>query len=170
MKLAGWSLCESIVRQYGYNYKTLIPSNVYGPMDDFETEDGHVVSALIRKIYSSKINGLSTVELLGTGRPIRDFLHVYDLAGAVDFILKKNTSISTFNIGSGNGISISQLAEIIKERISFTGNIKFISSGMDGTMYKVLNTSEIEKLGWSNFYSLKDGISNTIDWYIKKVK
>ena len=170
MKLAGWSLCESIVKQYGYSYITLIPSNVYGPMDDFETEDSHVVSALIRKIYYAKKNGLHSVDLLGTGRPVRDFLHVCDLAGAVDYLIKKDTSISTFNIGSGNGVSISQLSEIIKECLFFTGKIKFLSSGLDGTMYKVLNTSEIEKLGWSNFYSLKDGISNTIDWYIKKVK
>jgi len=166
IKLAGWSLCQAIMRQYGYRYITLIPSNVYGPWDDYDSSDSHVVASLIRKIYSSKSAEMSVVDLLGTGEPIRDFLHVSDLSGAVDFCLKNNDINCTINIGSGQGYQISDIASLISEYIGYKGEIRFNNRALNGTMFKVLDNSVIESYGWKNSYDINSGLKNTVNWYL----
>ncbi len=167
-KISGVKLIEAIRKQFGYNYVSLMPTNLYGPNDNYDLKTSHVLPALIRKLHESKINN-EDVELWGTGEPLRDFLHVDDLADAVLYIMENQKNEFLYNIGSGEEISIINLAELIKEKISFKGNIKYNSAFPDGTPRKILDSSKINKLGWKPKISLEQGIERTYKDFLMNI-
>lgn len=165
-KIAGIQLCDSIREQYGKNYYSLMPCNLYGPGDNFDLEASHVIPGMIRKIEAAKDNDEATLKLLGTGRPLREFLYVEDLAEAIIFMLENyNGGEGLINVGSGSEISIRNLANIIAMVMGYTGEILFDTEGLDGTPRKVMDNSKMESLGWKPKMSLEDGIKETIEWY-----
>tara|TARA_B100002052_G_scaffold298560_2_gene332472 strand:+ start:6408 stop:7379 length:972 start_codon:yes stop_codon:yes gene_type:complete len=172
-KIAGIKMCESYNRQYGCDFRSLMPTNLYGPNDNFDTKNAHVIPAMLYKFHNAKINKLKSVEIWGTGKPKREFLHVDDLASAVLYILglekesyQMNTKPMTshINVGSGNEIMISELAEIIMDVVGFKGEILFNTEMPDGTPRKLLDTSLINKMGWRSSIELEDGLHSTYDW------
>lgn len=173
-KIAGIKLCENYYRQYGCNYFSAMPTNLYGPNDNFDLVTSHVLPALIRKFHEAKINNSDFVELWGSGKPKREFLYVEDLAEAILFLLENinakdlyENGISQINIGTGEDLTIVELAEVIKNIIGFSGNIKYDSTKPDGTPRKLMDVSRINKLGWKHKTSLEDGIKKSYDWFIK---
>jgi len=171
-KIAGIKLCQSYYCQYGDNFISVIPNNLYGPNDNFDLENSHVIPAIIRKIHEAKINSLKNVEIWGTGSPFREFLHVDDLADSAIFLIKNleakelyDEQISHINIGSGEEISIKELAILIKEIIDFDGDLTFNRNMPDGMKRKLLDTSRLNKLGWRSQISLNDGIQSVYSWY-----
>lgn len=174
-KIAGIKLCESYNRQYGTDYRSVMPTNLYGEGDNFDLQNSHVIPALIRKIHEAKINQQSYVELWGTGNAKREFLHVNDMADACYHVMtlnkeiyKKHTQpmLSHINIGSGKDISIRELAETIAEIIGFSGNILWNTNMPDGTARKLLAVDLVKKLGWQAKISLKEGLTETYQWYL----
>ena len=165
-KIAGIELVKSYRKEYGYSWISAMPTNLYGPKDNFDLENSHVLPALIRKILDAKINNLYEVILWGTGSPIREFLHVDDLASAVLVCLEKYNDPQHINIGSGIEISIKDLALKIVHQIGYGGKIIWDTNRPDGTPRKVLDVTKISKLGWKPNISLDQGIRSTIDWYL----
>ena len=166
-KIAGIELVKSYRKEYGYSWISAMPTNLYGPKDNFDLENSHVLPALIRKILDAKINNLHEVILWGTGSPIREFLHVDDLASAVLVCLEKYNDPQHINIGSGIEISIKDLALKIVHQIGYGGKIIWDTNRPDGTPRKVLDVTKISKLGWKPNISLDQGIRSTIDWYLE---
>ena len=166
-KIAGIELIKSYRKEYGYTWISAMPTNLYGPKDDFDLETSHVIPALIRKILDAKTNNLHEVVLWGTGSPIREFLHVDDLARAILVCLEKYNDSQHINIGSGIEISIKNLALKIVNQIGFNGEIILDTNRPDGTLRKVLDVTKISKLGWKPNISLDQGIRSTIDWYLE---
>ena len=175
-KIAGIKLCESFNRQHDTDFRSLMPSNLYGPRDNFDYENSHVIPALIRKFNDAKENKDDFVQVWGTGKPMREFLHVDDLCSACEFILnldkdKFNKSVSDrcshLNVGYGEDISIKNLAEKIKEIVKFEGVIKFDDTKNDGTYKKLLDSKKINNLGWMPKISINDGLNLTNDWFLK---
>jgi GDP-L-fucose synthase len=166
-KIAGIELIKSYRKEYGYTWISAMPTNLYGPKDDFDLETSHVIPALIRKISDAKTNNLHEVVLWGTGSPIREFLHVDDLARAILVCLEKYNDSQHINIGSGVEISIKNLALKIVNQIGFNGEIIWDTNRPDGTPRKVLDVTKISKLGWKPNISLDQGIRSTIDWYLE---
>lgn len=175
-KIAGIKLCESYNRQYGTDFRSLMPSNLYGPGDNFDLENSHVIPALIRKFHDAKKNKNKYVDVWGSGKPMREFLHVNDLCSACDFILdiKKDTynkiiteRCSHLNVGFGQDISIEELANKIKDIVEFKGEVKFDYSKKDGTLKKLLDSSKINDLGWKPQINIYEGIKSTYDWFLK---
>lgn len=166
-KIAGIELVKSYRKEYGYSWISAMPTNLYGPNDNFDLENSHVLPALIRKILDAKTNNLQKVVLWGTGSPIREFLHVDDLARAVLVCLEKYNDSEHINIGSGIEISIKNLALKIVNQIGYTGEIIWDKNRPDGTPRKVLDITKISKLGWKPIISLDQGIRSTIDWYLE---
>lgn len=165
-KIAGIQLCDSIREQYGKNYYSLMPCNLYGPGDNFDLEASHVIPGMIRKIETARDNNEPIVKLLGTGRPLREFLYVEDLAEAILFMLENyNGTDGLINIGSGSEISIRDLANIVAKGLGYKGEILFDTTGLDGTPRKIMDNSKVESLGWKPKVSLEDGIAETIKWY-----
>lgn len=165
-KIAGIQLCDSIKEQYGNNYYSLMPCNLYGPGDNFDLEASHVIPGMIRKIESARDNNQPTLKLLGTGRPLREFLYVEDLAEAVIFMLENyNGKDGLINVGSGSEITIKDLANIVAHAIGYKGEIIFDTEGLDGTPRKVMDNSKIESLGWKPKIKLEVGIAETVKWY-----
>jgi GDP-L-fucose synthase len=164
-KIAGIRMCQSYNRQYGTKYISAIPADAYGPADDFNPETGHVLPALISKMHQAKINNEPIVTVWGTGSPRREALHVDDLADACIFLMGNYNESEMINIGSGEDISIKALAQVIKEATGYRGKIIFDESKPDGMPRKLLDTSKIQKLGWSPKIGLKDGIRRTYQWY-----
>ncbi len=172
-KIAGLKLCENYFKQYGCNFYSVMPSNLYGPNDNFDLRSSHVLPALIRKFYEAKIHEKDYVEVWGSGKPRREFLYVEDLADAI-FILCNNVEaeeiykmgINQINIGTGNDISIYELAEIIKKCIGFEGIVNYNISIPDGTLQKLLDVSRVNKLGWKSKTDLVEGINKTINWFL----
>jgi GDP-L-fucose synthase len=165
-KIAGIQLCDSIREQYGKNYYSLMPCNLYGPGDNFDLEASHVIPGMIRKIEAARDNNEPTLKLLGTGRPLREFLYVEDLAEAIIFMLENyNGAEGLINIGSGSEISIKDLANIISKCLNYKGEILFDTTGLDGTPRKIMDNSKVESLGWKPKMSLERGITETIKWY-----
>lgn len=165
-KIAGIQLCDSIREQYGKNYYSLMPCNLYGPGDNFDLEASHVIPGMIRKIENARDNNELTLKLLGTGRPLREFLYVEDLAEAVIFMLENyNGKDGLINVGSGSEITIKDLANIISHAIGYKGEILFDTEGLDGTPRKIMDNSKIESLGWKPKIKLKAGIAETVKWY-----
>ncbi len=165
-KIAGIKLLKSINSQHGKKYITVIPSNIYGPYDNFDLNKSHVLSALIRKFAEAKKDNKPFVELWGTGAPLREFIYVEDVVDGVLHLLKSDISQEIINIGTGIEISIYNLAVLIKEKMGYQGELIFDKSKPDGNMRKVLDSSLIKKLGWESKTNFEKGISNTIEWYL----
>jgi len=159
-KIAGIKLCEAYRDQYGCNFISAMPTNLYGPNDNYDLNNSHVLPALIRKFHSAKINGEKSVEVWGTGKPLREFLHVDDLAEACCFLMLSYNEKLFVNVGSGEEISIKQLAELVKIIIGFEGEIIWNTEKPDGTPRKLMDVSRIHKMGWQHKISLCDGINS----------
>jgi len=164
-KIAGIELIKSYRKEYGYSWISVMPTNLYGPNDNFDLENSHVLPALIRKIVEAKRNNSSEVVLWGSGNPLREFLHVDDLAKAVLVCLEKYDDSQQINIGSGDEISIKDLGQKIANLTGFTGKVVWDSNRPDGTPRKVLDSTKINKLGWKAAISLDQGIAATVEWY-----
>jgi GDP-L-fucose synthase len=167
-KIAGIELIKSYRKQFGYNWISLMPTNLYGPYDNFDLENSHVLPALIRKFIDAKNMKSDTVTLWGSGTPLRDFMHVDDLSEAVIFCSERFNENEHINIGSGQEISIKSLAALISSIVGFTGRIEWDKSKLDGTPRKVLDVSKLEAYGWMPKISLENGIRETINWYQSK--
>lgn len=166
-KIAGIKMCQSYNRQYGTSFISVMPTNLYGPGDNFDLETSHVLAALIRKFHEAKINNRDYVELWGTGTPKREFLFVDDLADVCLFLMKSYDSSEIINIGTGEDLTIKELAELIRKVVGYEGDIKWDSSKPDGTPRKLLDVSKLSNLGWKAKTGLEEGIRKTYDWYIK---
>ncbi|KKR75571.1 MAG: NAD-dependent epimerase/dehydratase [Parcubacteria group bacterium GW2011_GWB2_40_8] len=165
-KIAGIVACQSYNRQHGTNFISAMPTNLYGPNDNFDLESSHVLPALIRKFADAKKEGKDEAVLWGSGAPKREFLHVDDLADACVFLMNNYNSADTINIGTGEEVSIKELAETIKNITGFGGKIVWDSAKPDGTMRKLLDVSRIHQLGWRHKTELEDGIAATYQWFI----
>ncbi len=166
-KIAGIELCRSYNYQYGTNFISCMPTNLYGPYDNFDYETSHVLPALIAKMSRASQEGAQMVMLWGSGHPRREFLYVDDLAQALLFLMEHYSESLPINIGTGEDISIKELALLIKEIVGYKGDIIFDATKPDGTPRKLLNVEKINKLGWRSNISLYDGIVKTIEWYKK---
>jgi GDP-L-fucose synthase len=166
-KIAGIRTCQSYNRQYGTNYISVMPTNLYGPNDNFDLETSHVIPALIRKFHEAKIQSNSSVTIWGTGSPRREFLHVDDLADACIFLMNHYDESDMINIGCGEDISIAELALLIKDVVGHTGNIEYNIDKPDGTPQKLLDISKLKGLGWQPKLSLREGIKKTYEWYCR---
>lgn len=173
-KIAGIKLCESYFRQYGSNFFSVMPTNLYGPFDNFNLETSHVLPALIRKFHEAKNYGKDEVEIWGSGAPYREFMYVEDLADAVVFLLEKidakdvySLGVSHINIGTGKDLTILALAGLIKEITGFEGKIRLNPEKPDGTPKKLLDVSRLNALGWKSKTSLPEGIKLTYEWFLK---
>jgi GDP-L-fucose synthase len=165
-KIAGIKLCDSYNRQYGTQYVCLMPTNLYGPNDNYDLETGHVLPALLRKAYEAKLRGESKIVVWGTGTPRREFLYVDDLADACVFLMESGTSEGLFNVGCGQDFTIRELAQQIMETVEFEGDIVFDASKPDGTPRKLLSIERMEALGWRAKTTLADGIRQTFESYL----
>jgi GDP-L-fucose synthase len=157
-KIAGVKLCETYRQQYGCNFISCMPTNLYGSNDNYDLNNSHVLPATIRKFHEAKINNNPVVEVWGSGAPLREFLHVDDLADACCFLMEHYNESATINVGSGEEISIKDLALLVKEIVGYSGELTFNTSKPDGTPRKLLDVSRIHKLGWKHSISLKEGI------------
>jgi len=166
-KLTAIELASSLNVQYGHKILNLMPTNLYGPGDNFSELDSHVIPGLIFRMHKAKIDNQDNFHIWGTGKPLREFLHVDDLSRAIEFLINNQPDDSILNIGSGYEISISDLAEKIKEVLEFEGNLVFDSSMPDGNPRKLLDSSKIKSLGWESKTTLHDGLKTTYDWYLK---
>lgn len=171
-KIAGIKICQAYYDQYGFESICAMPTNLYGPNDNFDLENSHVLPALLRKFHEAKISGSKSVEIWGSGKPHREFLHVDDLAEACLLLLEmssedinKHAPDRMFNVGFGTDISIQELAVLIRETVGFRGELKFDSSKPDGTPRKLLDVSRLNNLGWKAKISLTEGLRQTYDWY-----
>ena len=158
-KIAGIKLCESYNRQYGTHYVSVMPTNLYGPNDSYDLENSHVLPALIRKAHEAKQRGSTELMVWGSGKPMREFLFVDDLADACVFLMEQGQSEGLFNIGTGEDVTIRELAETVMSVVGFEGNIAFDASKPDGTPRKLLNVERLRTLGWQASTSLRDGIA-----------
>jgi GDP-L-fucose synthase len=145
-----------------------MPTNLYGPGDNFDLENSHVLPALIRKFHEAKVRGDKTVTIWGSGKPKREFLYVDDMAGAVVFLMENYSSDQIINLGVGDDISIKELAELVKSQIGFLGDLVFDSSKPDGTPRKLMDVSLLNSLGWKAKTSLDNGVAQTYQWYVQQ--
>jgi len=166
-KIAGLKMCEAYRAQYGFDAISLMPTNLYGPGDNFDLQSSHVLPALLRKFHEAKIAGDDEVTLWGTGRPLREFLHVDDLASAAVFLMQNYSSSEIVNVGSGEEVTIADLAAIIRDVVGFTGTILYDSSKPDGTPRKLMDSSRLRALGWKPAISLRQGILDTYTWFLR---
>jgi len=164
-KIAGIKMCQAYRKQYGFDAISVMPTNLYGPGDNFDLENSHVLPALIRKFHEGKESGANVVNVWGTGEPLREFLHVDDLADACVFLMQNYSSPDIINVGWGKDITIAELAELVKIIVGFNGQVVFDSSKPDGTPRKLLNTNRLQSLGWMPKISLADGLAETYAWF-----
>jgi len=164
-KIAGIKMCESYNRQYKTDYISVMPTNLYGPSDNFDLETSHVLPALIRKFHDAKMAGQDSVEIWGTGSPKREFLHVDDLADACVFLMQTYSGSDIVNIGVGEDLSIRDLAELVADVVGFKGELVFNPDMPDGTPRKLVDVSRITQLGWKAGISLEDGLRDTYAWF-----
>ncbi len=173
-KIAGIKLCESYNRQFGTDFRSLMPTNLYGPGDNFDLANSHVIPALLRKFHQAKRSGAPWVEVWGTGQPRREFLHVEDLADACLFVMKRPQAVyaahtqpmlSHLNVGAGEDISISDLAALVAEVVGYRGEIRFDPTKPDGTPRKLLDSSRLRGLGWRPRIGLRQGLQDTYRWF-----
>lgn len=169
-KIAGVKACEAIRKQFGKDYVSLMPTNLYGTHDNFDLETSHVLPAMIRKFHEAKLNDNTPVELWGSGSPMREFLFVDDLADAVCFALENKLPENLYNIGTGKDLTIKELAETIQKIVGHEGEIKWDRSKPDGTPRKLMNVEKIKKVGWRSSTDLTKGIQITYDWFIANNK
>ncbi len=169
-KISGVKACQAIRNQYGKNYVSLMPTNLYGYFDNFDLKSSHVLPAMLRKFHEAKVNGNSAVELWGSGSPMREFLFVDDMAEAVVFALENELPEFLYNIGSGKDITIKELAETIQGVVGYKGNILWDKSKPDGTPRKLMDVSKMRDLGWSYSTELTEGIEKTYQWFLENIK
>jgi GDP-L-fucose synthase len=160
-KIAGLKLCEAYNREYSTQYVALMPTNLYGPNDNYDLKSSHVLPALVRKAHEAKLNGDAALTVWGSGTPRREFLHVDDLAAATLFVLEHNVTEGLFNVGVGEDLSIRELAECICKVVGFEGELVFDASKPDGTPRKLLDVSRLAQMGWQATIGLEDGIAST---------
>ena len=168
-KISGLKACQAIRNQYGKDYVSLMPTNLYGYFDNFDLKSSHVLPAMIRKFHEAKVNGNLPVRLWGSGTPLREFLFVDDMADAVVFALENKLYDHLYNIGSGNDITIGQLAVIIQNIVGHNGNIIWDQTKPDGTPKKLLDVTKIKKLGWEYSTELNEGIKKTYQWFQENI-
>lgn len=166
-KIAGLKMCQAYARQYGFKAVTLMPTNLYGPGDNFDLQKSHVLPALIRKFHDAKVAGQQAVTVWGTGTPRREFLHVDDLADACVFLMERYDADQPVNIGWGEDISIRELARLVQEVVGHAGELQFDTSKPDGTPRKLLDVSRLNALGWKPKISLREGIGATYRWFLE---
>lgn len=178
-KIAGIKLCESYQRQYGRDYRSVMPTNLYGPGDNFHPENSHVIPALMRRIHEAKLNGESRVVVWGSGTPMREFLHVDDMAQATLHVMNLDLEtyqthtdpmLSHINVGTGVDCSICELAETLIDIIGFEGRLEFDNTKPDGTPKKLMNVSKLNSLGWRANIELKAGLTDTYKWFVEHHK
>ena len=169
-KISGVKACQAIRNQYGKDYVSLMPTNLYGYFDNFDLKSSHVLPAMLRKFHEAKVNGNSAVELWGSGSPMREFLFVDDMAEAVVFALENELPEFLYNIGSGKDVAIKELAETIQAVVGYKGNILWDKSKPDGTPRKLMDVSKMRDLGWSYSTELTEGIEKTYQWFLENIK
>ena len=169
-KIAGLEMCKFFKRQYGDNFISCMPTNLYGPNDNFDLKSSHVLPALIRKFHEAKVNGSDTVEVWGTGTPLREFIYVDDMADACVFLMENYDGEQHVNIGTGEEVSIRQLAETVKEVIGFEGELVFNTDMPDGTPRKLTTVDKLHGLGWKHKTSLNEGIKLAYTWFLENYK
>jgi len=168
-KIAGIKLCENYMDQYGCNFVSAMPTNLYGPNDNYDLQNSHVLPALIRKFHEAKETNKEEVEIWGTGKPMREFLHVDDMAEACLFLMENYSGKQFVNIGTGKDITIRELAETIMETVGYQGKLTFNTDKPDGTPRKLLDVSKINNLGWQHKIDLKEGIEKTYQDFLENV-
>lgn len=174
-KIAGIKMCESYNRQYGYQYRSVMPTNLYGPGDNFHPENSHVIPALMRRLHEATVNNIKVVDIWGSGTPMREFLHVEDMAAASIFVMNLPQDVyeththpmtSHLNVGTGEDCTIANLAQTLADVIGYKGRLSFDKSKPDGTMRKLLDVSRLKSMGWSSSISLKEGLTETYQWFL----
>jgi len=177
-KISGIKLCESYNRQYGTDFRSVMPTNLYGPNDNFHLENSHVIPALMRRFHEAKVNNDAEVVVWGSGNPMREFLYVDDMANASLFVLEASRSIyqsntkpmlSHINVGTGRDVTIRELAKLMKKVTDFKGEIVFDKSKPDGAPRKLVDVSRLSNMGWTFNISLEEGLAKTYNWYLKKI-
>lgn len=171
-KISGIKLCQALNKQYGRNYISMMPTNLYGPRDNFDLETSHVLPAMIRKFHEAKENGHTAVPLWGSGSPMREFLHVEDLAEAVRFVMEYDGKLEydLINTGTGKDLTIKKLAETVQDVVEHKGEIDWDRSKPDGTPRKLMDVSRINDLGWKAEIGLREGIEQTYDWFLENLE
>ena len=169
-KIAGLEMCKFFKRQYGDNFISCMPTNLYGPNDNFDLQSSHVLPALIRKFHEAKVNNSDVVEVWGTGTPLREFLYVDDMADACVFLMENYDGEQHVNIGTGEEVSISQLAETVKEVVGFEGELVFNTAMPDGTPRKLTTVDKLHGLGWKHKVILNEGIRLAYNWFLENYK
>lgn len=164
-KISGLKMCEYFNKQYGTNYISVMPTNLYGPNDNFDLMNSHVLPALMRKFHEAKIQNVKYVELWGSGSPLRDFMHVDDMADACIFLMENYEGTDFLNLGTGVEISIKDLAHLLKDIVQYNGEIRFDFKNYDGTPQKLLDLSKIHTLGWKHKIDIYSGVKMTYEWY-----
>jgi GDP-L-fucose synthase len=167
-KIAGLKMCEAYNKQYGTRFVSVMPTNLYGPNDNYDLKSSHVLPALIRKAHEAKQRGDATLPVWGSGTPRREFLHVDDLAGAAAFLMENDIDEGTFNVGVGHDLTIRELAEMVCRVVGFEGNLVFDASKPDGTPRKLLDVSKLENMGWKASIALEDGIRATYSDFLDR--
>lgn len=166
-KIAGIKACDAVRQQYGKDFVSLMPTNLYGPHDNFDKETSHMLPAMIRKFHEAKINGNTPVTLWGSGKPMREFLHVDDVASAVHFALENSLEENLYNVGTGKDVTIRGLAELVQAVVGHTGEIRWDSSKPDGTPRKLMDVSKLRNQGWRYSVELEDGVKDTYQWFLE---
>lgn len=169
-KIAGIKMCQAYKKQYGFNAISIMPTNLYGPGDNFNLNNSHVMPALIRKFHDAKIQGNDEVVVWGTGTPKREFLHVDDMASASVFLMNNYDGTEIVNAGVGDDVSIAELAEIVKQVVGYEGSIVYDTSKPDGTPRKLLNVDAMKALGWSAKIELQEGVASTYNWFLESIE
>lgn len=165
-KIAGISQVESIRRQHNVPWISAMPTNLYGPNDNFHPENSHVLAALIRRFHEAKIKGIPEVVIWGSGTPLREFLHVDDLASAIEFLLNNYDAAETINIGSGDEVSIAALAQMVAQVVGYDGAIRQDTSKPDGTPRRILDSTRLKAMGWAPKWELREGIDDAYRWFV----
>jgi GDP-L-fucose synthase len=165
-KISGVKLIEALRKQYNRDYVALMPTNLYGPHDNFDLQSSHVLPAMIRKFYEAKQNKHAPVTLWGTGSPKREFMHVDDLAQAVFFAMENKLPETLYNVGTGKDLSIKELAEMIQKTLGHQGDIVWDDSKPDGTPRKLMDSTKLINRGWAHSFNLLEGIDHSVKWYL----
>jgi GDP-L-fucose synthase len=168
-KIAGIKLCQAYQRQYGCKFISAMPTNLYGPEDNFDLESSHVMPALIRKFHEAKVNDEPTVTVWGSGKPLREFLHVDDCAAACVYLMEHYDGEEIVNIGVGGDLSIAELAALVKKVVGYEGEIVYDASKPDGTPRKLVDVTRINGLGWRAGITLEEGVRGTYEWFVESV-
>jgi GDP-L-fucose synthase len=169
-KIAGIRLCQAYMQQYGRRFISAMPTNLYGPFDNFDLASSHVIPALIRKAHRAKIAGEDGMEIWGTGKPLREFLHVDDMADATVFVLKNYEEFEHINIGSGSDLSIAETARLVMEVVGLKGELRHDMSKPDGMFRKLMSADKLRARGWEPRISLRDGLASTYRWFLDDVE